>query len=313
MSTSPCRGGAPGSASTVFELRAAFPAGVEVWQGVGMLRTLALMQSERRAGFSAEEKALYDERGYLVVRRFFEDDELEGWHKRFLQVVNGEVEPAPGMLVMRDVMVAKGAVRPGSREEAVAKVQDFHQDPVLFSYATHPRLLDFVEGFTGPDVKSIHTMLINKPPGVDGRHALHQDLLYFPFRPADRMVATWTALERCTRENGCLAVVPGSHRGGLREHGDPDWEWVNFGYFGARGAGADTPREHLEMEPGDTVFFHPLLLHGSGRNRTSGFRRAISAHYASAACRYLDDDQARNARAGRPYVLIRGRDHPDGI
>ncbi len=41
----------------------------------------------------------------------------------------------------------------------------------------------------------------------------------------------------------------------------------------------------LVMEAGGTVFFHPLLLHGSGRNRSSGYRRAISAHYASAAYR----------------------------
>ena len=70
-------------------------------------------------------------------------------------------------------------------------------------------------------------------------------------------------------------------------------------------------RVHLEMEPGDTVFFHPLLLHGSGRNRSSGFRRAISAHYASAECRFLAGAQAVGER--RPYVLVRGREHPDAI
>ena len=38
------------------------------------------------------------------------------------------------------------------------------------------------------------------------------------------------------------------------------------------------------MAPGDTLLFHPLLVHGSGRNRSDGFRRAISTHYASADC-----------------------------
>ena len=61
-------------------------------------------------------------------------------------------------------------------------------------------------------------MLINKPPGVDGRHPLHQDLLYFPFRPADRIIGTWTAMVPCDRTNGCLVVVPGSHKGPLLEH-----------------------------------------------------------------------------------------------
>jgi phytanoyl-CoA hydroxylase len=42
------------------------------------------------------------------------------------------------------------------------------------------------------------------------------------------------------------------------------------------------------MEKGDTVFFHPILIHGSGANRTNGFRKAISCHYASSDCEYID-------------------------
>jgi phytanoyl-CoA hydroxylase len=42
------------------------------------------------------------------------------------------------------------------------------------------------------------------------------------------------------------------------------------------------------MEAGDTVFFHPLLIHGSGANKTKGYRKAISCHYASQECHYID-------------------------
>ena len=42
------------------------------------------------------------------------------------------------------------------------------------------------------------------------------------------------------------------------------------------------------MLPGDTIFFHPLLIHGSGPNITQGFRKAISTHYASSHCEYID-------------------------
>jgi phytanoyl-CoA hydroxylase len=49
------------------------------------------------------------------------------------------------------------------------------------------------------------------------------------------------------------------------------------------------PRIHVEMEAGDVVFFHPLIIHGSGANRTDGFRKAISCHYANGnACHYID-------------------------
>ena len=256
------------------------------------------------------ELARYAEQGYVVLPGFFADAELAPWRERLRAILHGEAAPAERLLVMRDVMVAKGAVQAEAPEDQIAKLQDFENDPVLGGYIAHPRLLDAVEAFTGPDIASIHSMLINKPPGVDGRHPLHQDLLYFPFRPADRIVATWTALESCRRENGCLVAVPGSHRGELLPHENPPWEYLNTGYFGAAGVGAHPDRVHLTMEPGDTVFFHPLLLHGSGRNRSSGYRRAISAHYASAACRFLDDGLPHG---GRPYTLLRGEAPLDGI
>ncbi len=260
------------------------------------------------SSLTAADRKQYDEQGFLVVKGLFEPAELELWLRRFRDIVEGRVPTADRMVVMKDVMVAKGIVEPDSALAAVSKIQDFHQDPVLFDgYCKNPKLLSTVEGICGPDIKSIHNMLINKPPGVDGRHPLHQDLLYFPFRPADEIVATWTALDPASRENGCLVVVPGSHKGELLEHENPDWEYVNFFYVGVKGEGEATERIHLEMEPGDTVFFHPLLLHGSGRNRTRGYRRAISAHYASAGCRFMKGMAPLDG--GRPYTLVQGREH----
>ena len=46
-------------------------------------------------------------------------------------------------------------------------------------------------------------------------------------------------------------------------------------YHGVRDYDPDSPRIHLEMECGDTVFFHHLLIHGSGMNRTQDFRKVI--------------------------------------
>jgi phytanoyl-CoA hydroxylase len=145
---------------------------------------------------------------------------------------------------------------------------------------------------------------------VDGRHPLHQDLVYFPFRPADAVLGTWTALQPVNRENGCLVVVPGTHRGPLLEHQNVDWEYVNAGYFGAKGAGAQLERVHVECEPGDTILFHALLLHGSGQNRTQGFRRAISCHYASTQCEKPWNEQENDPT--RWYRHLRGKP-PSGI
>ena len=42
------------------------------------------------------------------------------------------------------------------------------------------------------------------------------------------------------------------------------------------------------MDAGDTVYFHPLLYHGSGTNKSKNYRKAISCHYGSSKCHYVD-------------------------
>ena len=69
-------------------------------------------------------------------------------------------------------------------------------------------------------------------------------------------------------------------------------------------SGADSERVHFELDPGDTILFHPHLIHGSGRNRTQGFRRAILTHYANANCEV--DENIVNVLPERYYQLVRG-------
>jgi len=257
-------------------------------------------------GLEEKQIAEYWRRGFVVVSALLGQDKLDRYVRRLEAIVSGEAPTPDGMLVMRDVMVAKGVVEPTTRMAGIAKIQDFERDPELYAYALEPALLDCIESLIGREVLSIHTMLINKPPGVDGRHPLHQDLFYFPFRPADAIVASWTAIDSCREENGCLFAVPGSHRGALRDHAAPDWEYVNLLYWEAkRAAGEEELSEPvpLIMDPGDTVFFHPLLLHGSGGNRTDRFRRSISAHYASVDCHAAWTNEVFGERK---YVVVRG-------
>lgn len=260
---------------------------------------------------TADERRHYDEQGYVVLRGFFSQAELAPWLQRLDDIITGRV-PKPGtMLMMKDIMVAKGRVQAARPQDAIAKIQDLQDDSVFSTYLANEKLLDVIENFCGPNIKTVHNMLINKPPGVDGRHPLHQDLLYFPFRPADNIVATWTAMERVNRENGCLAVIPGSHKGGLLEHGNlPDGENINLAYFGAKNIDIEQ-RVHLEMDAGDVLFFHPVLLHGSGRNLSRGCRRAISAHYAAGECQYTVN--GRQMATVRHYRLVRGHEIPEGI
>jgi phytanoyl-CoA hydroxylase len=252
---------------------------------------------------TSEQQEAYWRDGYVVVSNLFSDAELDSWHDRVRALARGEADPPKNMVLVRDVEVAKGAKAFEDPEQYVCKINFFEHDPVLMEYGRNARLLDAIEDLLGDDITFVNSMCITKPPEVDARHPLHQDLLYFGFRPADAMLGTWTALEPVTRENGCLAVLPGSHKGELLEHDLPDWDYVNAGFLGAKGFDA-SERVHLPMNRGDTLLFHSLLIHGSGTNRTEGFRRIISSHFARTGC----DDlwKGKDEISSRPWIPVRG-------
>ncbi|KAM4039179.1 phytanoyl-CoA dioxygenase, peroxisomal [Anomaloglossus baeobatrachus] len=238
---------------------------------------------------TTEQRQFYEDNGFLVIKNLVSHEDLDDFRGVFEKVCKKELT-APGLIAMRDVAILNSEFVPD--QKAITKVQDFQELPELFRYCSLPRILEYVECFIGPNIMSMHTMLINKPPDAGkktSRHPLHQDLHYFPFRPADLMVCAWTAMERIDRSNGCLVVLPGTHKGVLKQHDYPEWEGgVNKLYHGVRDFDPNLPRVHLTMEKGDTVFFHPTLIHGSGMNKTAGFRKAISCHYASSDCYYID-------------------------
>jgi phytanoyl-CoA hydroxylase len=240
---------------------------------------------------SQEQRDFYEENGYLLIKNLVHQEDLDRYKQQFIGISDGKIDRAPTMTMMRDIAIAK---RKELGEKSITKLQDWQDDEVLFSYCKHAEVTKYVEAIIGPSFKSIHTMLINKPPDVgmgSSRHPAHQDLWYFPIRPANRIVATWTAMQHIDRVNGCLYVKPGSHKQEeLYKHTYPNDGVVNKAYHGIHTlTEADGEKMlHVVMEPGDTLFFHPLLIHGSGRNNSSGYRKAISCHYAAADCEYID-------------------------
>ncbi|XP_068612739.1 phytanoyl-CoA dioxygenase, peroxisomal-like [Brachionichthys hirsutus] len=140
------------------------------------------------------------------------------------------------------------------------------------------------------------------------RHPMHQDLHYFPLRPADRIVCAWTAMEKVNRQNGCLVVLPGTHTGSLQEHDYPEWEGgVNLMYHGVRNYDQQQAGLHLETETGDNVLFHPLLIHGSGTNQTQGFRKVL--HYPQATCFYISVKGTTQENIEKEVTEIAARRH----
>jgi phytanoyl-CoA hydroxylase len=124
-------------------------------------------------------------------------------------------------------------------------------------------------------------MLFVKPPQFQGQ-AWHQDEIYIPTRDRS-LIGAWIALDDATVENGCLWVIPESHRMGYlypqRAHNrseEFDFAPESFGF--------DEKKEvPVVVKAGTVVFFNGYLLHRSFKNRTAGcYRRVLVSHYMNA-------------------------------
>ncbi len=90
--------------------------------------------------------------------------------------------------------------------------------PPLQEVSNHPRLLSIVEQLIGSPVKLIQDMALLKPPRIGGEKPWHQDNAYFLMEPLEKVAGVWIALDRATPENGCMHVIPASHRRGPQPH-----------------------------------------------------------------------------------------------
>ena len=164
-------------------------------------------------------------------------------------------------------------------------------DPVLEQFRRDPRVLELLEPLLGRDIKQIINQLHWKPPGAAAADfAFHQDARFRRPREAYRNLAvsyvqTGIAIDRHTRENGCMRVLPGSHLRGDVAIPAPAQVLAGPPSDAAlRAAGLDPTRLlDLELQPGDVAIWSVFLVHGSGPNVTRGDRRFYINGYVRAA------------------------------
>ncbi|KAL3279775.1 hypothetical protein HHI36_017283 [Cryptolaemus montrouzieri] len=215
-------------------------------------------------GLSYKQRQFYEENGYVIIKNNFSHTLLDEFSEYFHEVCNGRI--GTSSRIIKDPLLKKLGVK---AEEAIFKLQDFHDDDFLFRYATYSPLVDIVESIIGPNIMAVNSMLINKPQDLypdQSRYPVHQDLHYFPFRPVNSIVASWTAMEPIRKENGCLFIYPGTHsREQLYEHDYPMGSRTPL-FHGVTDVPTEETKIDVMLDKGDTVFFHPLLLHASGPN-----------------------------------------------
>ncbi len=168
--------------------------------------------------------------------------------------------------------------RDGLPEELVSKVFKLHRDSVFEEFCRDPSVTDLVAELVGPKLDCFLSQFIFKNPGAWGQ-PWHQDSHYFPFDPARPILGVWLAVSEATLENGCLHVIPGSHREPIHDHVPDRRPGANYGYVEIvdHDMSASVP---VLMDPGDLLLFDSHLMHRSTDNESDGIRAAMVYHYA---------------------------------
>ena len=150
----------------------------------------------------------YRENGYVLVRSVFDQDEVE------------EMRDAIGRILETVAATAHDKSHTWAGVDQSLQLKGFHDltyhDGVFTRMVAHPRLVEVLTQLIGPNVQLHHTKMLVKPPEQGAPFPMHQDYPYFPHERHSVLAAS-VHLDDTDEENGCLHVVPGSHRLGPLE------------------------------------------------------------------------------------------------
>jgi ectoine hydroxylase-related dioxygenase (phytanoyl-CoA dioxygenase family) len=194
-------------------------------------------------------------------------DESRGHDANYGETINGKPR--------FDLDPSHGPDHPGLRRvNAPVEVSDAH-----YAVATDSRMVDAVAALIGPDVKFHHSKTNAKQPHTATPVKFHQD---FPFTPHsnDDVVTALLMLDDVTLENGCLEVVPGSHRGPLHAI----WQDGRFTGAVADAVARDAAAQAVPVTgpAGAACLMHTRLLHGSAVNGSDAPRTLFICVYSAA-------------------------------
>ena len=200
----------------------------------------------------------------------------------------------------------------GPEKAAIGLLQRHLDDPDIWALASHPRVLDAVERALGPDVVLVATHFFVKYPDAPGTKASeqfvawHQDVTYWGFEPP--LASTvWLAIDDADVENGCMRVIPASHRRGQLPHGKSTRPGNLLS------VNQEIPHELIDeslakdfpLRAGQASVHDGLLIHGSNPNRSKRRRCGLTIRFTTPAIRLRQDP---NTRTTWQPMLLRGVD-----
>lgn len=256
---------------------------------------------ERKYRLTATERMGWEEDGFFIRYDIFTKDEND-----YLAQVADEI--AVGKRLFNAKFINQNAlVRDGKVDiSGINAMHCIHHinkySPEFLERTRDPRLTDPVVDLIGPNILGLNSLYIWKVPKIGLGFPWHQDRWYFNRQyKTDKTVGTWTAFDAADIDNGCIYVIPGSHKNEVHEHVDLEGSQQNE-FKQAVGA-KDEDGVPVEVPPGSVIFFNNNLLHKSTDNKSERFRRCNVAHYISADSERLPMKNVQNAR---PVMWVRG-------
>jgi len=224
-----------------------------------------------------EQLTEYRERGFLRIEHAFTPDEVRALLDELLAICRGERGSFQGR-----TLLPRGTPPDELLRHFLCVHFPHKLSPAIRAFARHPVLVEALTALIGPNVKCVQSMFFVRPAGRPGQ-AWHQDEFYVPTRDRS-LTSAWVALDDATAQNGCLWVIPGSHKRGIlwphEAHDDPRFDPVGEARHHPYTEADAVP---LEIEAGGLLLFNGYLLHRSLNNAApSGFRRSLALHSASA-------------------------------
>jgi phytanoyl-CoA hydroxylase len=215
-----------------------------------------------------EQADFYRENGYLLVEGIFNATEVEEMRK----ATDSIIERAANTKFDHNAAWQGDYLPPDELKKLVLKgFHDVHYHDAIFTKAMcHPNMAAVLSQLIGPNVQLHHSKMLVKPPEQGAAFPMHQDAPYFP-HARHTMLAASVHMDDSDMENGCLCVIPKSHKSGELPH-------VGQFYLNHReyplSMGTPCP-----AKAGDVLFFNYLTIHGSDANRSKRPRRNVLFQY----------------------------------
>lgn len=239
--------------------------------------------------------------------------QVHAYHEGGYLIIKEPVLPLPLFEKLKALSKEKFAEWGAKRDGVEPSLIDcpHWSDTRLFEYLLADEILDIVEPLIGPDIAIFACHFLQKPPQVGKRVPWHEDSAYWKGRLEPIEVASITiSLESSTRENGCLCVLPGTHRHGYSDYlpvSDPSAEVFPIEVRPEQRD--DSTAVAIELEPNQASFHDGRIIHGSEPNLGTLGRSAFTVRYFPTTVKFVTEKNpnfqiylARGVdRAGNPY------------